>query len=56
LKEMRVFGAERTPQGEIKYGAPPGFKDDRVIGISLALWGNTKEKARAKLNFKFITL
>ncbi len=39
IHELNVFGFEMTKQGYVKYQAPPGFHDDCVIALALAVWG-----------------
>lgn len=39
VKELQIFGFERTPSGNTKYEAPHGFHDDCVNSLALAYWG-----------------
>ncbi len=38
INELDVYGKELSPAGNIKYGAPPGFHDDCVDALALAVW------------------
>jgi hypothetical protein len=38
LAELSAFQAERTPAGNVKYGAPSGMHDDTVMSLALAWW------------------
>jgi len=51
VKEMRVFGAEHDKNGDVKYQAAPGFKDDRVNSVALACWLLKEEADNWKLEF-----
>jgi hypothetical protein len=55
IEELSLFGADRTPGGQIKYEAPRGFTDDCVLGLALATWQNIKSAYR-KLSFEFVEL
>lgn len=55
VKEMRVFGAERTKTGEVVYEAAKSFKDDRIIATSLACWGLKEESSAWQPGWGFVT-
>jgi len=38
-KEMQAYTYTMTPEGNVKYGAPPGRHDDIVISIALVAYG-----------------
>ncbi len=39
IDELKAFGYQLTPAGNIKYGAPTGLYDDMVDSLALAVWG-----------------
>lgn len=41
VKELKIFGFEKSENGRVKYSAPDGFHDDCVISLALAYWGIT---------------
>lgn len=44
LGELGAYSYERLPKsGLFRYGAPPGFHDDCVTALALAVWGLEKE-------------
>ena len=47
INELSVFSFEMTPQGYVRYQAPPGFHDDCVIALALAVWGLERYKTGA---------
>jgi hypothetical protein len=38
INELRIFQADQTPMGNIRYNAPEGYHDDCVIALALAVW------------------
>lgn len=56
IQELRVFGAERSPSGEVKYNAPSGFHDDHVNAMALACMLANRNKSQSKVWAKFITI
>ena len=41
IDELKSFGYQLTPSGNVKYSAPEGFHDDCVMALALAVWGLT---------------
>lgn len=37
IHELSIFGAKKTPRGHIQYSAPPGYHDDIVLSMALAV-------------------
>lgn len=43
LSELGAFSYQKLPSGLFRYSAPPGFHDDAVTSLALAVWGLEKE-------------
>jgi hypothetical protein len=43
LGELGAYAYDRLPSGLFRYSAPPGFHDDCVTALALAVWGLEKE-------------
>jgi len=56
VRELKVFGADRTRNGNIVYSAPPGFKDDRPNALALAVWLAMEHKQRSKPFARFMVI
>ncbi len=48
IDELETFGYDMTDSGNLKYSAPPGFHDDCVMSLALAVW-ELKGKIRQEI-------
>ena len=44
INELESFAIEKTPAGNIRYGAPAGLHDDMVMSLAIAWYGVTAPK------------